>query len=339
MNLPIIQSNVSLKPHNTLAVDALSHRYVKLHHAKQLTSLFEQGALDSSPFFLGQGSNLLITQPIKPLVIHNQLQGFTIEQETSEYADITIASGENWHQVVCHCIKNGYYGLENLSLIPGTVGAAPVQNIGAYGVEIKDTILKVSVFDTKTGQSLDLDNKECQLTYRDSIFKQPQHKHWLITAITLRLNKTFTAQLDYPVLADHFKQSSKTITANAVANAVIAIRQSKLPDPSAIPNAGSFFKNPIIHDDNYQRLIKDNPSMPSFPTYDNQYKIPAAWLIEQCGWKGKREGDVSMHHQQSVVLINHGNATGQSLLRHTERVSKSVKQRFGIQLIPEVNIQ
>ena len=339
MNLPIIQSNVSLKPYNTLAVDALSHRYVKLDHVKQLISLFEKGILESSPFFLGEGSNLLITKPIEPLVIHNQLQGLTIKHETSRYIDITIASGENWHQVVCHCIKNGYYGLENLSLIPGTVGAAPVQNIGAYGVEIKDTVLRVSVFDTITGQSLELDNKDCQFSYRDSIFKQPQHKHWLITAVTLRLSKTFTPQLDYPALADHIKQSSQTITANAVANAVITIRQSKLPNPSSIPNAGSFFKNPIIHDDDYQRLIKHNPSMPSFPANDNQYKIPAAWLIEQCGWKGKREGDVSMHHQQAVVLINHGNASGQRLLRHTERVSKSVKQRFGVQLIPEVNIQ
>ncbi|MBV52467.1 MAG: UDP-N-acetylenolpyruvoylglucosamine reductase [Coxiellaceae bacterium] len=338
MTLPIIQSNISLKSFNTLGVDTISNRYVQLKSTQELNPLFEQGELQTDLFFLGQGSNLLITRPVRALILHNQLQGMRIEQETSTTVDITVASGENWHQLVCYCINNGYYGLENLSLIPGTVGATPVQNIGAYGVEIKDVILRVSVFDTLTGKTLELDNNDCQFTYRNSIFKTTQYKHWLITAVTLRLKKTFRAQLDYPVLANYVKQQRQTITANTVASAVIAIRQSKLPDPTTTANAGSFFKNPIISHERYQQLITDNPTMPSYLIDDQQYKIPAAWLIEQCGWKGKRHGNVSMHHQQAVVLINHGNATGQDLLKHAERVSHSVKQRFGIQLIPEVNI-
>ena len=338
MTLPIIQTNVSLKPFNTLAVDVMAHRYVNLNHTNQLTELHQHGALTSVPFFLGGGSNILFTQPLKQLLIHNQLRGITRRQETATHVELTVASGENWHEFVCYCIEQGYHGLENLSLIPGTVGAAPAQNIGAYGVELKDHIIAVTVFDTTTGKTLTLDNTECAFDYRDSIFKQSTYQHWFITAITLRLDKTFTPQLDYPTLSHYLQTQSQTITASTVAKAVITIRQSKLPDPTITPNAGSFFKNPIISHQELQKLQQQNPSMPSFSINNNQYKIPAAWLIEQCQWKGKRAGNVSMHQDQAVVLVNHGNASGKALLTHTQHVAQSVKQRFNITLTPEVNI-
>ncbi len=338
MNTLKILTDVSLKACNTLAVDTYAKQLVVLTDIHQLDQLFEQKHLPPEPFILGEGSNILLTRAIQSLVIQNRLRGIKTISETDESIDLEIASGENWHDLVCYCLQRNFHGLENLALIPGTVGAAPVQNIGAYGVEIKDRLLSVSLFDCQTGKQLTLKNHECEFSYRDSIFKKKHHQHWLITAVTLRLDKVFQPQLDYPSLVDYIERNQLSITADNVAQAVIAIRQAKLPDPKKIANAGSFFKNPIISSDNYRQLKKNYSDIPVFPYGNNQYKVPAAWLIEQCDWKGKRLGNVSMHEKQAVVLTNHGDASGIDLLKHAQAVANSVKQRFHITLTPEVNI-
>jgi UDP-N-acetylmuramate dehydrogenase len=267
------------------------------------------------------------------LVIHLKLRGVKLIQETDEHVWINFAAGENWHQAVEYCLDNGYYGLENLSLIPGSVGAAPIQNIGAYGVEVKDFITEVSTIEIASGIEVSFLNESCQFSYRESIFKQAFKDQYIITSVTFKLSKIAQPHLTYPALQDYFAGEDLTaITPEQVSQAVIHIRQSKLPDPQHIPNVGSFFKNPIISLELYQKLVSEYSQLPSYPVSDTQRKLPAAWLIDQAGWKGKELNGVVVHHQQALVLTNPKKLTGDVVLLLARAIQDSVKDRFAIDL-------
>ncbi len=327
----------SLKAYNTFGVDVDAKEIQIIQRADDLL------ALNGSPedyFILGGGSNMLLTQGIDKIVLKNEIKGIEVLQENDEGVVLQIGGGENWHETVLWCIDKGYAGFENLSLIPGTVGAAPIQNIGAYGVEIKDFILGVHAYDLQEKKAVIFNKQSCQFAYRDSIFKQAAHKgRFFISSIVVRLSKdVFQVNTDYgaiQLVLDHLKVDVPTIT--DVSNAVISIRQAKLPDPAEIGNSGSFFKNPVVSADKYERIQEKYEKVPSYPIGD-QYKIPAGWLIEQCGWKGKRVGHTGNYEKQALIIVNYGEATGQEIYEHARNVRASVAQKFDIDLEFEVNI-
>ena len=334
-----IKQNISLKPYNTFGIDANAAYFCHLTHIEDL-----QTALLSDPWnrlprlILGDGSNILLTQDYPGLVIHNELMGLTILHENDEHVRIKIAAGENWHRFVRYCVDQNYGGVENLSLIPGTVGAAPMQNIGAYGVEIRSVFDSLEAVELKTGQLTTFYHQDCQFGYRNSIFKNTHKDQYLITSITLTLNKKPTFNTHYGAIQATLKKMHLKPSIQSISNAVIQIRQSKLPDPNQIPNAGSFFKNPIIRKEKYQTLQNHYPDMPHYPVADHQIKIPAAWLIEQCGWKGKKVGRAGVHEHQALVLVNCNHASGADLKKLAAAIQQSVTDQFDIELTPEVNL-
>ena len=329
----------SLTHLNSLGVEVHADHYYPLTQREQLDALFQAGTFQQLPWVLGGGSNTLFTQSPQPWVLHVKLTGIHLTQDSDDHVLLRVAAGENWHQLVLHCLQHGHYGIENLALIPGSVGAAPIQNIGAYGVELSDCLHSVSVFDMQQGQYHDIPATDCSLAYRDSCFKRDGYQHLLVIAITLRLNKTFTAHTQYQALQTHLSHTPAPYTAQQVADAVIAIRQSKLPDPKVIPNAGSFFKNPIITIEQFHALQQQHQHVPHYPTPNPQrIKVPAAWLIEICGLKGYHNHGCGMHDQQAVVLVNRDHASGQQLQSCANHVAQQVKDTLGITLTPEVNI-
>jgi UDP-N-acetylmuramate dehydrogenase len=335
----IVQNNVPLKNLNTFGIEAIAKYFAEINSIQDFEQLITMDEFKNHPrLIIGGGSNMLLTQDIDGLVIKNNLLGKDILEEDEEVVTVKIMSGENWHETVVWATDHGWGGFENLALIPGSVGATPVQNIGAYGVEIKDTIDRVGVIDMQTGELKELINADCNFGYRDSIFKNQAKGKYFITYVIFKLSKIASLNTDYGVLKNQLQEMGiETPTMQNVRDAVIAIRKSKLPDPKLIGNAGSFFKNPVVSETDFKRLEQDYPDMPFFDA-EQGVKIPAGWLIEQCGWKGKRVGNVGVHEKQALVLVNYGNATGQEIKKLSEDIQKSVHDTFGIRLESEVNM-
>ncbi len=331
------QFNQSLLPYNTFGVDVNAKAFVEVNSVDELRNVLLRNAFPI--IVLGGGSNILLTKDLNVLVIKNNILGKTIVEEKEDHAIIEVGAGENWHELVLWSLGNGLSGIENLSLIPGLVGAAPIQNIGAYGVELKDVFVKLEAIGLSTGKNIIFSKEDCQFDYRDSIFKLDLKGKYCITKVFLRLSKKPKINISYGAIESTLKEKGiNKPTPQDVSNAVIEIRSAKLPDPNILHNSGSFFKNPEIHREKFEALQKQFPDIVFYELPDDQVKIPAAWLIEQCGWKGKQIGNVGCHAMQALVLINYGSATGKELLNHAHMVAQSVKEKFGIDLVPEVNV-
>jgi UDP-N-acetylmuramate dehydrogenase len=283
---------------------------------------------------------VLLTGDLEALVLLINIRGIEVVEEDQESVRIRVMAGENWHQLVQWTLAQGYGGLENLSLIPGNTGTAPIQNIGAYGVEIKDVFISCMALEVESGRLISFNATDCAFGYRDSYFKNEGKGKYIITSVDLGLSKDIHhLNTSYGAIETELKQKGYSNPGiKEVSEAVIAIRRSKLPDPEILGNSGSFFKNPIVTAENYARLEKRYPGIPSYQVSDTAYKIPAGWLIEKCGFKGKRYGDAGVHHHQALVLVNHGNATGKEILDLANRIRQSVVQKFGVSIEPEVNI-
>lgn len=334
-----IEYNKSLLDHNTFHIDESASEFTSIHSEEELMQILNYARQQEKEIrIIGGGSNILLTQQLSFLVVQNNLQGIEIIKETETEVQVKFMSGENWHSCVRWCIDHGYGGIENLSLIPGTIGAAPIQNIGAYGVELKDVFVSLEAIDLLTFESKILSKEACAFGYRDSIFKAVGKNKFFIKSIVLQLQKNPKFRTDYgdikKIIAEDF---GGELTLKNISDAVIKIRNSKLPDPKIIGNAGSFFKNPMLEKKQFDALQQQFPEVPNFEV-ENGIKIPAAWLIEQCKWKGYQLGEIGVHHQQALVLVNFGNAKGADILNLSDRIITSVQQRFNITLEREVNI-
>lgn len=330
-----VQKNISLKPYTTFGIDCSAAQAVVLTD----TALLPELSAVSGRKVMGGGSNILCTRPPDSLVVINRIKGIRLLSEDQESVLLEVASGEIWHEFVLYAIEKGLYGIENLALIPGTVGAAPIQNIGAYGVEVKDTVRSVTYWDWEDRSFHTLSNEECHFGYRDSIFKRELKDSFFISSVQFRLRKHAAVNTAYGAIEEELKKMSVTVpSARDVAEAVIRIRSSKLPDPQQIGNAGSFFKNPVISVQQFLELKQRCHDMPSYPVNDMQVKVPAGWLIEQSGWKGYRKGDAGVHARQALVLVNYGHATGQEIWALSDEIVRSVQHDFGIELEREVQV-
>ena len=330
-----IQENISLKKYNTFGINATAKRFVSVNSTQELKKIIIS---EKDIFLLGGGSNMLLTSDIEKLVVHLNLKGIIVNDTEKEFVFVTAESGENWHEFVIWCISQNYGGLENLSLIPGNVGTSPIQNIGAYGVEIKDTFFQLEALEIKTGEHKIFTNKDCNFGYRNSVFKNELKGKYIITNVTFKLTKAkHKTNISYGAIST-FLENIETPTLKNISDAVIAIRQSKLPDPKEIGNSGSFFKNPLINQNSFKILQKKYPEIPHYIVSENEIKIPAGWLIEQCGFKGKRFGDAGVHTKQALVLVNYNHATGQEIYTLAQNIQQKVKENFNIDLDIEVNI-
>lgn len=332
-----IKHNISLKSFNTFGIDVQSASFVEVNTVAELKQLLKDNKEEI--LILGGGSNILFTQNYNGLVIKNNIKGIEIISKDKQEIILKVGAGENWHDFVMHCIKNNYAGLENLSLIPGTVGASPMQNIGAYGVEVKDTIISVQALNKSTLQLESFTNTACEFDYRSSIFKTTLKDKYFITSVVFGLSKKPTINSSYGAINDELK-SMKVVnpTIQDISKAVINIRSSKLPNPKEIGNSGSFFKNPVVSFSKKNDLLLKYPSMPHYLQNDGTFKIAAGWLIETCGWKGKRIANYGVHTKQALVLVNYGGATGKEIFDLSEQIIQSVKSTFDIELEREVNI-
>jgi UDP-N-acetylmuramate dehydrogenase len=331
--------NVSLKKLNTFGIDARADFFTEISSVAELQEVVALNEYHSLPLLvLGGGSNILLTDDFRGLVLKINFKGIEEHFTNEESVLISVAAGESWSELVAYCVKKGYGGLENLSLIPGSVGAAPMQNIGAYGTELKDTFAELEAFDLHTGNMQRFLKPDCNFGYRYSIFKNELKNRFIITKVVFSLSLKPALTLSYPALQKEIADSHLPHDLKSVAAAVIRIRQRKLPDPETLGNAGSFFKNPVIAPDFFSQLKSRRPDMPYFADENGGFKIPAAWLIEQCGWKGFRQGDAGVHHLQPLVLVNHGTATGKQILQLATEIRASVYSLFGISLEQEVNV-
>ncbi|WP_272149504.1 UDP-N-acetylmuramate dehydrogenase [Tenacibaculum aiptasiae] len=332
-----IQENISLKKYNTFGIDVNAKRFVSIDSLYSLQQLLKE---EQDLFLISGGSNMLLTKEIEKLVVHLNLKGISIDRENHNDIYITVNAGENWHDFVLWCVSQDYGGLENLSLIPGNVGTCPIQNIGAYGVEVKDTITRVEAIDIETGKLVEFSNSECKFGYRNSIFKNEAKGKYIITSVSFLLTKN-EHQLNTSYGAIETELASKNITSPTIkdiSDAVIAIRQSKLPDPKEIGNSGSFFKNPVISKEHFEKLQNTFPNIPSYVISDKEVKVPAGWLIEQSGFKGKRFGDYGVHEKQALVLVNYGDASGKEIYELAQKIQKTIESKFSIELEIEVNV-
>ena len=330
------KKNVSLKKHNTFGLDVNAELFASIKRKKHLLKLKE---IPKPTLILGGGSNLLLTQDVEGLVLKVNIKGREIIDEDEDSVHVKFWAGENWHKCVMWSIKNGYGGIENLSLIPGKVGAAPMQNIGAYGVELKDVFVELEAFNLETRTFRTFNNTECQFGYRDSIFKKDLKDKVIILSITLRLTKIHQLNTSYGAISNTLDEMGiHEPTIKNISDAVIQIRNSKLPDPKKIGNSGSFFKNPEIPVSQLTELKEKFPNIVYYKLPNEMVKVPAGWLIEQCGWKGKRVGNTGAYEKQALVLINYGGATGTEVKDLAFEIKNSVKTKFGIELVPEVNI-
>ncbi|ARN79415.1 UDP-N-acetylenolpyruvoylglucosamine reductase [Nonlabens spongiae] len=337
-----VREQFSLKEYNTFGVSAFAKAYIKATSLQQLKEAI--GYCNGQDIFLlGGGSNMLIKNNIERTVVHVCLKGKEVLNNVKGKVSLKVMAGENWHELVLYCIEQNYAGLENLSLIPGNVGTAPIQNIGAYGVELKDVFVSCDVLDTATLEEKTLTKQECKFGYRDSIFKNEALGKYVITAVTFELtdlNSTDDYQLktDYGAIKKELARLEGPVNIQKASQAVINIRSSKLPDPKVIGNSGSFFKNPVIEKRLYDDLKSRFPDLPCYPLDDLHVKVPAGWLIDKSGLKGKRYGDAGVHDRQALVLVNHGNATGEEILEVAHKVQKAVKKTFDINIEMEVNL-
>ncbi len=330
-------SPVSLQAYNTFHIDASAGRLEMIGETSRLKDIIAGG----QPFhIIGGGSNILLTDDIPGLVLVNRLRGYEMVDKTPDHITVRVASGERWHDFVLWSLSMGYGGLENLSLIPGTVGAAPIQNIGAYGVEVKDLIVAVHALDMETGEEVTLRAEECRFGYRDSIFKREAKGQYFIIAVDFRLTlRNHRIVDDYWAIKEWL--AAHHISApdiRDISKAVIQIRSSKLPDPEVLGNAGSFFKNVEVDKEKMKALRLRFPEIKAFEMPNGHFKIPTGWLIDQCGWKGRRLGEAGCHKDQALVLVNHGKASGREILRLAKAIQADVEERFGLMIEPEVNI-
>ncbi|MEN5144139.1 UDP-N-acetylenolpyruvoylglucosamine reductase [Pseudomonas sp. LB-090624] len=333
------QEQVSLKPFNTFGIDVKARYFSQARNDQQVRQALSLARRQGLPVLvIGGGSNLLLTQDIDALVLHMASQGRRVLSDDGERVVVEAEAGEAWHPFVQWALAQGYCGLENLSLIPGTVGAAPMQNVGAYGVEIKDVFAGLTALDRETGELRDFDLAECAFGYRDSVFKRSPGR-WLILRVRFALHRTLQAHLDYgPVRQRLAEQGVTKPTAQAISDAICSIRREKLPDPAELGNAGSFFKNPVVAAALVERIRAQYPGVVAYPQADGQVKLAAGWLIEQAGWKGYRDGDSGVHRLQSLVLVNYGQASGAQMHALAQRIQADIFERFGVVLEMEPNL-
>ncbi|MGK9062755.1 MULTISPECIES: UDP-N-acetylmuramate dehydrogenase [Pseudomonas] len=333
------QEQVSLKPYNTFGIDVKARYFTQAHDDQEVRLALAQAQQGGVPVLvIGGGSNLLLTRDIDALVLHMASRGRRVLSDDGERIVVEAEAGEPWHPFVQWALAQGYCGLENLSLIPGTVGAAPMQNVGAYGVEIKDMFVGLTALDRETGELRDFGLAECAFGYRDSLFKRNPGR-WLILRVRFALSRTLQAHLDYgPVRQRLAEQGVTEPTAQAISEAICSIRREKLPDPAELGNAGSFFKNPVVSAELVERIRAQNPGVVAYPQADGQMKLAAGWLIEQAGWKGHREGDAGVHRLQSLVLVNYGQASGAQMHALARRIQADILERFGVELEMEPNL-
>jgi UDP-N-acetylmuramate dehydrogenase len=335
-----LEFKVSLKELNTFGVEAKAYGLSRIKAESDLIEVFKfLRAEKLRHITLGGGSNVLFIGNFPGWILKNEILGKEVVSENEEFVELAVGSGENWHEFVLWCLEKGFYGLENLSLIPGSVGAAPIQNIGAYGVEVKELITNVEGYDLQ-GKRCSFDNRECQFGYRESVFKLKMLDQFFITRVTFRLYKQSQLRLEYgPVQRELEKLGLENHTPKDVSKVVIQIRQSKLPDPKEVGNAGSFFKNPVIEKNLFLDLVEHYPEIPHYPTEDDErVKVPAGWLIEKAGWKGRRMGDAGVHENQALVLVNLNRVSGTQIRELSEKIQQDILIKFGISLMPEVRM-
>lgn len=336
----VIYQNISLKPYNTFGLEASASEFVECNTIEEVQVLCATFNLSERPLLiLGGGSNILLTQDFKGMVVKINLKGIAKVNEDEEHVWLKANSGELWHNFVMHCVEAGLGGVENLSLIPGYIGAAPMQNIGAYGVEVKDTVEEVIAVEINSGKLVTFSNEACEFAYRESVFKHKHKGKYIIVSVTFKLKKNPTINAQYGAIKEVLQQKG-ILEPNIkdISDAVIEIRQSKLPDPKVLGNSGSFFKNPEVPAELYHQLKIDYPEIPGYVSGVELIKVPAGWLIEQCGYKGKVVGNTGAHKQQALVLVNYGEATGYEIYRLAMEIQNSVRDKFGILIVPEVNI-
>lgn len=335
-----MEYNVSLKSYNTFGIETFAKALDRVQNVEEIKNFLQNKPKDEALFILNGGSNMLLTQDVDAWVMKLELKGIAIIEENESDIIVEAKAGENWHQFVLYCIDNGWGGLENLSLIPGNVGSSPIQNIGAYGVEIKDHFVSLEALHIDTLETHTFTNEQCHFGYRESVFKNEFKGQYIITSVRFRLTKNnHTLHTSYGIILQELeKMGVAHPTIKDVSNAVIAIRQSKLPDPKEIGNSGSFFKNPVVDKTTFDVFHQAHPEAPFYEVSSTEFKIPAGWLIEQSGLKGFRKGDAGVHTKQALVLVNYGNATGNELLEMARYVQQTVFETFGIRIEPEVNI-
>ncbi|MBL7699854.1 MAG: UDP-N-acetylmuramate dehydrogenase [Chitinophagaceae bacterium] len=332
-----VTQNFSLKSLNTFGIDVKAHEFAIFTSPEELIELLSRSKKEKV-MILGGGSNVLFTKDFPGIVLKNEITGIDTVKEDEHHVYVKAGAGENWHKFVMYCIERNLAGVENLSLIPGNVGASPMQNIGAYGVEIRDVFHDLEALHLKTKKIVTFSNTDCEFGYRESVFKNKYKDEYVILNVTYRLNKHPEYHTSYGAVADELERINKGISIQTISQAVINIRSSKLPDPSKIGNAGSFFKNPTLSADKFERLKRAHPGVPAYPQEDGKIKIAAGWLIEQCGWKGYRKGDAGCHERQALVLVNYSNAAGKEIYDLSEEIKKSVHKKFEVSLEREVNI-
>jgi UDP-N-acetylmuramate dehydrogenase len=335
-----IQAHKSLKRYNTFNIDVSAKYFAEVATTDDIRELLKDPKfVNEKHFILGGGSNILFTKDFNGIIIKNSLRGIEQVHEDEHNVRFKVAGGEVWHHFVLHCVDRNLAGVENLSLIPGEVGATPIQNIGAYGAEVNTIIDEVEVVELASGALSTLSYAECEFGYRDSIFKNKYKDKFIITAVTYRLAKKPHFKVSYGDIEKMLEEMKiKELTVKAVSDAVIKIRSSKLPDTSVLGNAGSFFKNPAIEKTFFDELLLSHHGMPHYPFKDDMIKVPAGWFIEQCGWKGKRVGNTGAHAHHALVLVNYGGATGNEVYSLALEIQKSVQEKFGVTIEPEVNI-
>jgi len=334
-----IQDNISLKSYNTFGIDVKAKRFISVNSISDLKSIYASEK-DTAKFILGGGSNMLLTKDVNALVIHVNLKGKEIISNDEGSVCIKAYAGENWHEFVQWTLENDYGGLENLSLIPGNVGTSPIQNIGAYGVELKDTFVSCEALNLDTLETETFTNADCKFDYRNSIFKQQARGKYIILSVIFKLtSKDHVLHTNYGAITSELAEMNiSEPTIQDVSKAVISIRQSKLPDPKEIGNSGSFFKNPVIPKADFEVLQQKHPNAPHYVVSDTEIKVPAGWLIEQCGFKGKRFGDAGVHKNQALVLVNYGDAKGEEILALAKKIQETVLEKFNITIEAEVNV-
>ena len=325
---------------NTFGIDVTAARFLEYGSEDELRELIAAGQVVAPWLHIGGGSNLLFIKDYEGTVLHSRIGGLEVTSEDEEHVSVRVGAGVVWDDFVAYCVERHWYGAENLSLIPGEVGASAVQNIGAYGVEAKDIIYKVEAVEIATGRVVVFDNADCEYSYRQSKFKHEWKDKYLVTHVIYRLQKTFRPELDYGNIRSALE--AKRIaepTAQQLRDVIIEIREAKLPDPKVLGNAGSFFMNPIVEKAKYEELAALYPGMPHYTIDESHEKIPAGWMIDQCGWEGKRLGRAGVHDKQALVLVNRGGATGEEIVKLCETIQEDVKQKFGIEIHPEVNVK
>lgn len=331
-------NNHSLLPYHTFGMDVKTSVFIEYTSVDELKQILQQENLsDKKWLHIGGGSNLLFTGDYEGVILHSAIKGTEIVYEDDEAVHVRVGAGEVWDDFVAFAVNQGWYGAENLSLIPGEVGASAVQNIGAYGMEAKDLIVKVEALDVTTGNDSVFTNTECRYAYRESIFKKEWKGRYIITYVTYRLSKSPQFHLEYGNVKGELEKQSCELTLKNVRDVIIRIREAKLPDPKVQGNAGSFFMNPVIPRMQYESLLAKYPEMPHYKVDEEWVKVPAAWMIDRCGWKGKRMGNAGVHDKQALVLVNCGGATGQEIITLSQHIQQSVYESFGIAIVPEVN--